>query len=229
MGLLNLELWIPQKDVRKLIFGLLDRLDGEMVMRAHGSTRLNLRRCNWVCLEASKHGYLSLLEWLEHIGTPLSQACIDFAIIRGHLETFCWLQSKNIGNTLRAMTLAITNGHIHIVQYLISCGYHVQFSGLSLAIQRGHLKMVRWLHDEQFFSPPTIWAMEVAARHDQLEIIKWLQSVGCEWDSRIIVIAYTFSYWHIIDWLIANGCPCTDELLQQITDEKKKKKQKGGV
>ena len=228
MGLLNLELWIPQKDVRKLIFGLLDRLDREMVMRAHGSTRINLQQDDWACAAASRYGYLSLLKWLEHNGTPLSQACIDLAIIGGHLETFCWLQSEYVGCTVRAMQNAIGNGHIHIVQYLISCGCRY-YSGFDLAIQRGHLKMVRWLYDEKIFSRPTIWAMEVAARYGHLEIVKWLQSVGCEWNPRIIVIAHTFSYWHIIDWLIANGCPCTDELLQQITDEKKKKKQKGGV
>lgn len=67
VSLLNLGDWIPQSDVRKLIWwNYLDKLDRKMVWIAHGSNKkMTIQEHYDILVECAKRGYLGLFIWID--------------------------------------------------------------------------------------------------------------------------------------------------------------------
>ncbi len=64
---LNLHLFIPQRDVRKLIYRLLSKADRILVSIAHMST-IPFQHEARITKECAKYGYIDLLKWALNNG-----------------------------------------------------------------------------------------------------------------------------------------------------------------
>lgn len=68
-SLLNLHLWIAQKDVRKKILALLTSLDRKMVLMAHSSTReATISKDVTLCRDCAREGQTELMIWAHERG-----------------------------------------------------------------------------------------------------------------------------------------------------------------
>jgi hypothetical protein len=150
---LNLHLWIPQKDVRKLIYSLLDSVDWKMVASAHNSTlRVWLNEAEMqIC---AFRGYLSLFQLaFPWISGP--EYIYEYAALGGHLNIIKWAKWRRIGEMdSNTCTNAVRGGHFDL------------------------LKHVR----TQYGCEWDVFTSAAAAESGQLEIFKWLIEEGCPYD-----------------------------------------------
>lgn len=86
---LNLHLFIPIKDLRKLIYSMLNEHDMLVVQEAHGIDRKDLLSETFSEYCASG-GYLELLKWARGNKCPWDGHTCSIAARRGHLNLLRW-------------------------------------------------------------------------------------------------------------------------------------------
>jgi len=140
---LNLHLWIPQRDIRKMIYKKLTWLDKLMIHMSHNSTvRVDkfktLNECAWqghfslflwlqnekgcaldetTCLYAAQYGSLKILEWLKGNGYLFHTNVCAYAALGGHLEILEWLEKFIQPNPLTSV-YAVISGKLEIFEWL---------------------------------------------------------------------------------------------------------------
>jgi len=173
---LNLHQWIPQRDIRKMIYKLLDWNDRRIVEYAH-TNKLSLLN-NIHQLDCAQHGYLSMLQWMYcDLHFPINEAVYIFAAQYGHLNVIKWARS-------------------------IKCPWD-QWTTL-FAARYGHLELLDWLYENGCPLGPSI--CDSAAIGGHLHIMKWLHSKDCKWSENTTVNAADCGYLELFQYLIDNGC-----------------------
>lgn len=54
---------------------------------------------------------------------------------------------------------------------------------------------------------PTIEAMILAVKYNCINIVTWLRSVNCPWDSDVTFHSTNNNNFNLFMWLVSNGCP----------------------
>ena len=73
------------------------------------------------------------------------------------------------------------------------------------ASQGGHLEVLKWLRSVGFQWNERICAFAAMGGH--LEELKWLRANGCPWDEETCECAAYNGHLEMLQWLRANGCP----------------------
>ena len=144
---LNLHIWIPQRDVRKLIYGKLSQTDREMVEYAHLGISIGPKAFKY----GVKRGYLSLLQWIYQTFGPRYDGYDDLCGIAakyGHLETLQWLRTLPFPYMSYTLDTAIRGGHLNCIQWLIDNGCSKSNIEWSYAALYGHLHVLKWAHSQ---------------------------------------------------------------------------------
>jgi len=152
---LNLHLWIPQRDVRKIIYGLLNKYDRIMVECAHLShLKIQKMAGHKIAKQCAKRGYLSLFKWV--VGRS---GC---KVTDGHF------------------LIAVENGQTSVVEYiLIVRKPHLQSYYCEVAARCGHLSVLKLLNRYDCPWYPII-VCSCAALNGHAHILDWLLSIGIE-------------------------------------------------
>lgn len=80
-----------------------------------------------------------------------------------------------------------------------------------IAIERGNLLTVVWLIKNRKPSVClTAHMCEVAAENGHLEILQWLHSIGCPWDSATCEGAAEFGHLECLKYALENDCAITE-------------------
>jgi hypothetical protein len=145
---LNLGDWIPQKDVRKLIWNKLTRLDKLMVWAAHGVNKYMQICPHIVFLDCIEFGYLDLLLW--HI----SEEAASILIVRcsNHLHMIKWV-IQNMPNNFDSVIVSertADDGHLEILQYLHDNKFEIHSDICSIAAASGHLDVLKWGYENKY-------------------------------------------------------------------------------
>merc|ERR1711934_692323 len=69
----------------------------------------------------------------------------------------------------------------------------------------GHLEILQWLRSEG--CPWDSRACSCAASGGHLETLKWLRSEGCPWDEETCRSAAEHGHLEVLKWLRSEGCP----------------------
>jgi hypothetical protein len=174
---LNLHLLIPQKDVRKLIWRLLDPIDREMIKCAHNRNRrpyISMTKC-------AEKGYINLLKLGITYGYSSHSIC-DIAARGGHLEVFKWALENGCHRNQWTCAEAALGGHLELLQWARANGCPWNYSVCENAAQGGHLNVLKWARANggPWGSSTCTWA----AKNGHLEMLKWARDNGCPWDKR---------------------------------------------
>ena len=151
---LNLHLWVPQKDVRKLIYSLLDSVDKQMIKCAHNSTLKVWLNGEETRICASR-GYLTILQIASPFIVGPEYIC-EYAALGGHLNIIKWAKQLGCEMDSNTCTNAAKGGHFDL------------------------LKSVRLNYGCDW----DIFTSAAAAESGQLEILKWLIKGGCPHDTN---------------------------------------------
>jgi hypothetical protein len=180
---LNLHHWIPQRDVRKLIYKKLDFLDRFMTEWAHSGHRSLFGIC--FAEACAKRGYLQLLQWARNNKYSYYQdrnMCL-YAGEHGHLHVMEWLRTPEGGN------------------WSWDCVDWI------LLPRKGHLHVLKALHANGINFTTEHTCMLAAAFGGHLEVLQWLRSIGCHWNASVLKIAKKYKHWEVLSWATENGCP----------------------
>ena len=143
---LNLHRWIPQKDVRKLIYGYLTDMDRILVEFAHLSNLkiLPFRRLTKHC---ARYGYLDLLKWTMDVEK---------------VKHFYFSASKK----------AVKHNQIEIVNYMILNEPNLQKIMCRQCAWVGNLEMLKliWVDGSD-----TAQVAKNAAYGKQIHVLDWLE------------------------------------------------------
>ena len=197
----------------------------------------HLATLKWLCendcsidknsyIEAAKHGYLDILEWLyETYGlTESMKSALKAAADTGRLEICKWLMK--LGETYFSLSdlyditdTAANEGHFEVVDWFIDRGSIV---GLDTAL--GFIKHNKFEMLKQLITSERINSLQVrscygaAAKYNRLEILKWiyqdhlfLEDTGMAYFvdhdniniclSKALITALEFEQIEILDWL----------------------------
>ncbi|EFA75046.1 hypothetical protein PPL_11731 [Heterostelium album PN500] len=161
---------------------------------------------------AATYGHREILLWL-HTNTTVgcSKAALDKASIKGRLDIVKWLkENRTEGYTPGVINLVAANGKLEVVEwYLSNTNERFSVDILEKVIPGGHLNMVKYLHerngDDNLYRFSSN-SMDLAAKYDQLDIIKWLsenRTEGCTINALLFTICGSDRV-DILQWLTEN-------------------------
>jgi hypothetical protein len=162
VSILNLNRWIFQREIIRLILGKLNRVDWKMMWAAHNKKREQ-----------------QLITDDKFFGECLAEGC---------LEVVKWLYAKNPRSMIKkAHKCAAVGGHLHIIKWLKErefMWYRVNLCELSAL--HGHLEMLKWAYNDG--CSIDWYTYRAAAAYGHLEILKWLvekygtpSKIGINW------------------------------------------------
>jgi len=172
---LGLHRWIPQRDVRKLIYRMCTIHERLVVEHAHG-VKHRAPRASFL-YHAACHGYLDLIKWAQCAGRMIGVDFGEQAAAHGHLHVL-----------KHAIATRVTLKTNHFVQYAAAVG--------------GRLHILQWLHSEKV--PLACSLGTWAAGHGHLHVLQWVvEVVGCAISSSAIVDASRNGHRHVLEWIHA--------------------------
>lgn len=145
---LNLGDWIPQKDVRKIIWNKLNRLDKLMVWSAHGVHTYMKRDLNPYVRECVQHGYLDLtLFFLTEKKHAVKHFILDGAYY-GHLHMIEWIlvnfPEEFHSHSIDISRNAASGGHVKILEFVEKQGKPLCKYLCSIAARSNHTNVIKW-------------------------------------------------------------------------------------
>lgn len=133
------------------------------------------RRDDSLTENAARQGNLYLLKWLVNEKKELlTPQTADLAAENGHISVLEWLKTQDIICTDLTVNAAIEKGQTETV-YWIDENFSRILSytkGMELACKHGNLEIVKWLHNKKVEA--TSRAMDLAAGNGHLDIVKFL-------------------------------------------------------
>ena len=165
------------RDLRRLIYAMLDSFDFALVEAAHVSSKpLKLdksfsRRC-------AQHGYLPLLKWARGQGMEWDEGTTALAADSGHLDVLQWAREQGCPWDSHTCAFAAQHGHLHVLQW-------------------AHKNGCEW--DER--------VCELAAWDGHLHVLQWARARDCPWTNVVCEYAIWKRQWHVLKWARENGCP----------------------
>lgn len=211
VSLLNLDFYIPIKDVRKMILKYLTTLDIKMVFAAHNrSLESQISSDDEVCNQCASEGHIGLLIWAHQQGCKWDQDTCAAAASSGHLEVLQVLRGMSCTWDSTVYTLAASNGHLELLQWvhLNSCPLPevnlLRYDLYALAARRGHLHVIVWLRSIDYYQWNELTASS-AASGGHLNVLQWLVSNGCPVSNDLCAAAASSGKVEVLEWTVAQG------------------------
>jgi len=175
---------------------------------------------------------LDMIIWLHDIGAKVDETSANFALEKK-------IGKSNVGGSLAILELFVSwgydlsihhcwraalNGNLEILQYQYLKGCSVN-KVIKYAAINGHLHIIIWCRKQGFGWNATV--SKRAARHGQLDILKWLRGVDrnkygiesdeteiCPWDERVCSEAASQGHIDVLMFALENECNVSDDVLK---------------
>jgi len=118
---LNLHEFIPQRDVRQLIYKKLTKHERLTVELAHGIATTKMPSIDFVRY-VTLNGFIFLLQWARSQGAPWDESTCADAARHGHLNVLQWARSEGAPWDESTCAEAAYSGHLHVLQWARSQG-----------------------------------------------------------------------------------------------------------
>lgn len=178
------------------------------------------------CQTAIEHGRLEILKWLQSIGCLTERNVfgeeVDFcltAIDSGHLDVLKFLHSLGFEECHQCISTAIESKSIAMIEYCLDRGHEESsFHDFNKALAKAKsMELYRFFHSRDYEFTIDVFH-ESCIRNgvhynefyyivDDLEILKFLRSVGVEWAEDIMPTIVCKGNLEIIQYAFEDGCP----------------------
>ena len=162
---------------------------------------------------AAGSGNLELVQWMYDHGADLEMEnvllgnSLEAAASSGNLELVQWLADKGVSVTDQALCNAAESGNLELVRWLVEQGVDIRtpetrFTLLAMgcAVYRGNLDIVRYFVEEAGVGVNEtvakrgyLSALELAAVHDDFEIVQYLVEHGARVSPGFRIIPYWYT------------------------------------
>lgn len=183
---LRLERWIPQRDVRRLIWRHLLLIDREMIRRAHNSTHYLGYLSGTCVLELCQKGHLRLIQWLVTEGRMTWKEEYTAEAIRyGHAKILYWhLRVDPKPHYYPIVSGIASTNRTDLMEWFAACDrrdnrkrfFWAENGHLHMeAAASGHVCMLKWIVDNFGMTDSTYdWTFEEAMKCENTHIMDWL-------------------------------------------------------
>jgi hypothetical protein len=187
--LLNLGDWIPQKDVRKLIWTYLNPIDKLMVWSAHGVHTYLKHDVYWFRRQLVRYGYLELLLWNTD-GENNIVARLVYREKPKHLHMIKWIVENDFEHfdSIFISKYAAKRGYLNILKYIHSLGAPLNKDVHLQGTKGGHIEIVIWLKETEYNITDYFASLCIAVKNGHTEFLKWYLN-------QIDVSGYYYLYW----------------------------------
>jgi hypothetical protein len=107
----------------------------------------------------------------------------------------------------------VHKGYLDVLKYISSRSkYRWQWKNYYLcanAAAAGQLEVLKWLRSIGCFW--SLWTSQCASEKGHLEVLQWAQSNGCAWNEYGCDAAARGGHLNVLEWSISNGCPFRKE------------------
>ena len=162
---------------------------------------------------AAGSGNFELVQWMYDHGADLEMEnvllgnSLEEAASSGNLELVQWLADKGVSVTDQALCNAADSGNLELVRWLVEQGVDIRtpetrFALLAMgcAVYRGNLDIVRYFVEEAGVGVNEtvakrgyLSALELAAVHDDFEIVQYLVEHGARVSPGFRIIPYWYT------------------------------------
>jgi hypothetical protein len=139
----------------------------------------------WTVPEACRFGSVRLLDRIaarihDEDKTQEFQSSVAKAVALGYVDVVQWLIRRCPTGHVpsQAVAEAAKNGHLEVLQWLFSNHDHVYWGGdeMYYAVANNRLEVAKFLHDHTAPPADDMYLIDEAARHGDLDMMKWLHS-----------------------------------------------------
>lgn len=160
--------------------------------------------------DAAGRGYVNMLLHLKRT-LPITGRTWESAALKGQLHVlYTMLREWNLSvpSVYNVMVCAAQSGCTRTLQWLSDQGFPFQIRDVwEAAGHSGSVQMMKWLYEEKNLKPDLRAMKAVVRAHEPIDALRWLRSVGCEWDATVFAEAVVMGDLETIKFLLAKGCP----------------------
>lgn len=164
-----------------------------------------------MCDKAVEHGDRDLLRWLCEKGFTLSAPLCARAASLGDRTTIEWLRAAGCPWDESTLANAAGQGHLELIKWLDASACPWSREALDQAASRGHLPVLMWMHRERRPADerpaPDAGTCAAAAHGNRINVLVWLQFMGCPWDADTCAYAASAGHLRVIEWARHRECP----------------------
>lgn len=159
-----------------------------------------------VLVYSIKYGYLDLFKYLYNIIKPRNmKSLMETAIENDQFESFLYLHKKfKIPLNYNLQNYINLHGDFKIIEYLLRF-HRLNEDLINKAIEQESLKFIEFLIDKNI-----TWNRNFTSKavyYERLDILIILFQQGYNLTQQCLKTAIEYDYVKILDWLILNGCP----------------------
>ena len=160
-------------------------------------------------------GQLNILRWLKIVqGHDINNIeYLKLASLCGHLNIVKWFREQGLFDAEEIIKCAVQEGNLNILKWIDSIDEQTFLRDQSLcyiASVEGHLLTLQWLIKLQGYVLDDI-LFGYAVEGGSMDVIKWLKSINCPWTSYTSSTASYAGNHNILQYLITNGCPISED------------------
>ncbi|GFR40578.1 hypothetical protein Agub_g1158 [Astrephomene gubernaculifera] len=173
---------------------------------------------------AAESGNLGALTLLHAHGCPMDEETVEVAARRGQLQVVVWLVEEVLGPAgvqlgAEEFSSAACSGNLELLRWLRERGFAWRDAGaITRAAGSGCGEVLEWLVEQGCPMPDDGRPYLEAARKSDLATLACLKRLGCPWGppGRLLrQCLQTVCSCAVLSWLLAEGCPMTEEAAQQ--------------
>lgn len=161
---------------------------------------------NMCKVAAFRNSDLLMYEAIKN-GLVCTYETIYIAIQLGNLDVIQWMFRNGLLIYCNACDIAAIHGQFEVLKWLFSVGFSVRnddgrpLQYFNCIVFAGHLEVAKWLHTKNPDGCLNSHTMVCAAETGNLDMVMWLNSIGCEWDEYALICATKLFHWPIFDFL----------------------------
>jgi hypothetical protein len=210
----------------------------DVLQRLLGRLGLRLSDQSELCIVASRHGHLSLLQWMHSGGCKIDSRSLRaaaegahwdivrwikqhttcewtdwvpcWAAFHGRLDMLQWARDNECPWDGYTAWYAAKSGHLEILIWALEHGCPYTCNVALEAARNGHVAVLRWLHEQRGESMTHQELLREAAANGHIGVLEYLAA-----HNPLTVEVATHAAFdgklEALKWLRANGCPWDQE------------------
>lgn len=177
---------------------------------------------DFVAINVFNRQKYDLLKWIIDNGCLWNDDITNNALKTGNIIELQWLLDNGFYYHNQTYCIdAVKNRQYDLLKWLVQNSCQWDHNVYCELISTERTNMLEWLYNSSPMGKTNL-NLEVsltAAKYGNLNVLKWIRSKfnfelnakECPFDESVCMVAVTYRYFEIFEWLLENGCECSQK------------------